>query len=335
VDLVKVKGINMSTRLALAVIFLLSQLAFAAPVVLKIGSIAPRESPWGQVLRVWMKAVKEKSKGEVEIEIYWNATQGDETAQMSKMKTGQLDGAIVSAVGLSVVDSRINVLQVPGLYKDWPQLDKVRNALKPRFDESFHMAGFELVGWGDIGLDRLMSKGYALKSPADFKGKRPWCWKDDPVLPPFFQAVGVVPVLTSLPEAVAELSTGNVNAMSVSALAAEQLQWSPRLDHVSNMVVAPNIGGMVLSLPKLKTLTSAQQDIVLQTGRLATKALTDRIRKEDAQAFERLKKRMTLVEYSEAELKAWNAVFADTRTRLSKGTFAPELFAEIDKLLKE
>jgi TRAP-type transport system periplasmic protein len=323
----------MTRRLALAVLMLATP-ALAAPTVLKIGSLAPRESPWGKILRVWAKAVKEKTGGEVELEIYWNATQGDEPAQMSKMKTGQLDGAIVSAVGLGIVDPNVNVLQVPGLYAGWPQLDKVRDALKPRFDKSFREAGFELVGWGDIGLDRLMSKGFAIKTPADLKGKRPWVWREDPVLPPFFQAVGVVPVPTSVPEAVTELSTGNVNVMSVSGLAAEQLQWASRLDHVNLMVMAPNIGGMVFSKAKLDSLKPEFRAAVVETGKIASKKLTESIRDEDKLAIERLKKRMEVTEPSAADQAAWSAVFADTQARLAKGTFPPELMKEVQGLLK-
>lgn len=321
-------------RLSTMAVVLFAAAAFAEPVVLKVGSLVPRESPWGQVLRVWQKAVKEKTKGEVAIEIYWNATQGDEPAQMSKMKTGQLDGAIVSAVGLGIVDPDVNILQVPGLCSDWAHLDQVRDALKPRFDKTFREKGFELIGWGDIGLDRLMSKGFALHVPADLKGKRPWVWREDPVLPPLFQAVGAVTVPTSVPEALPELSTGNVNVISVSALAAEQLQWSSRLDHLNLTVVAPNIGGMVLSKATLDKLTPEQRDAVVTTGGVAAKALTSRIRHEDALALERLKKRMDVVEPTPDEAKAWQAAFAAARQQLAKGTFPPELMKEVEALAK-
>jgi TRAP-type C4-dicarboxylate transport system substrate-binding protein len=321
-------------RALVAVLVLGSLPARAAPTVFKVGSLAPRESPWGQVLRVWMKAVKEKTHGEVELDVFWNATQGDEPAQMSKLKTGQLDGAVVSAVGLGVVDPEVNILQVPGLFSGWAQLDRVRDALRPRFDRAFREAGFELLGWGDIGLDRLMSKGFPVRRPADLKGQRPWVWREDPVLFPFFQAAGVVPVPTSVPEAMTELSTGNVNVMSVSALAAEQLQWSSRLDHLNPMVMAPNIGGLVLSRARLAGLTPEQRAVVVETGALAARALTDRIRKEDAAALERLKQRMTVVESSPAELEAWRLVFLETRARLARGTFPPELMREVEALLR-
>jgi TRAP-type C4-dicarboxylate transport system substrate-binding protein len=319
-------------RVVVVTIALLAGLAFAEPTVLKVGSLAPRESPWGQVLRVWVKAVKEKTKGEVEIEIFWNATQGDEAAQLSKVKTGQLDGAIVTAVGLGVVDPSVNILQVPGVYAGWAELDRVRDALRPRFERTFREAGVELVGWGDVGLDRLMSRGFALKRPEDLTGKRPWVWREDPVLPAVFQVTGAVAVPTSVPEALPELSTGNVNVMSVSALAAEQLQWSSRLDHLNLMVVAPNIGGMVLSKARLDALKPELRAIVVDTGALASRALTERIRKEDALALERLKKRMTVHEPTAAELEAWRQRFAEARARLARGTFTPALMKEVESL---
>jgi TRAP-type C4-dicarboxylate transport system substrate-binding protein len=99
------------------------------------------------------------------------------------------------------------------------------------------------------------------------------------------------------------------------------------------MVVAPNIGGILLVKARLDALRPEQRAVVLDTGRLAAKALTERIRREDAEAFERLKKRMTLVESTPAEQAAWKALFADARLRLTKGTLPPELMREVEGLL--
>jgi TRAP-type C4-dicarboxylate transport system substrate-binding protein len=319
----------------LAVVSLFAFEALAAdPVVFKVGTAVPRESPWGVVLRAWAKAVKEKSKGEIELEFFWNATQGDETAQMAKVKTGQLDGAVVTAVGLGAIDPNVNILQLPGLFANWEQLDKARDAMAPYFEKKFRDSNLELVGWGDVGLDRLMSKGYAVQKPEDLKGKRAWVWREDPVLPALFQQGGSVSVPTSLPEVIPELSTGNVTVLSVSALAAEQLQWASRLDHVTQFIVAPNIGGLVLSKTRLDSLSSTNRQLMLDTGKNAGKALTERIRNEDAKAFERLTTKMTLVKASDAELAAWKKFFADTRARLAKGTFDAKLISEAESYAK-
>lgn len=321
-------------RWVLTGLLCLAVTAHAEPTVIKIGSLAPRESPWGQVLRVWQKAVKEKSGGELQVEIFWNATQGDEPAQISKMRIGQLDGAVVTAVGLGAIDPAVNVLQVPGVYADWAALDRAREALRPRFDKSFREAGFELVGWGDVGLDRFMSRGAPVRSPKDLEGRRPWVWREDLIAPSMYQGAKVTTVTTSLPEALPEFSTGNANVVTVCALAAEQLQWSSRFDSLNTMVVSPNIGGLVLAKARLDSLPAAQRALLLDTGRITAKALTERIRKEDATALERLKKRMTVVEPTADELQAWNTFFQQSRSRLAKGTLPGDLLSEVEKLAK-
>jgi TRAP-type C4-dicarboxylate transport system substrate-binding protein len=307
----------------------------AEPQTLKLGSLAPRESPWGQILRVWAKAVKEKTAGAVQLDFYWNATQGDEAAQMGKVKSGQLDGAVVTAVGLGAIDADVNVLQVPGLITDWATLDKVREGMKSHFDDSFRKAGIELVGWGDVGIDYIFSKGFAVHKPADLTGKKPWVWREDPVVPPFYQsaASNVVLVPTGVPEALPELTTGNANVMITSALAAEQLQWSSRLDNVSLVVISPNVGGVVMSSASLAKLKPEHKAIVLETGKVACKALSDRIRGEDAAAIERLKKRMAVVTPTDAEKAEWAKVFKETRAKLVKGTFKPELVKKVEDLI--
>jgi TRAP-type C4-dicarboxylate transport system substrate-binding protein len=308
----------------------------AEPTSIKLGSLAPRESPWGQVLRVWAKAVKEKTGGSVVLEFYWNGTQGDEAAQMAKVKSGQLDGAVVTSVGLGSVDPDINIFLTPGLIRDWATLDRVRDGMKAHFTETFHKGGVEIVGWGDVGLDRIFSKGFAIHLPSDMNGKKPWVWREDPVAPPFFQsAAQVVLVPTGVPEALPELTTGNANIMMTSALAAEQLQWSSRLDNLNTIVTAPDTGGIVVSQASLAKLKPDQKAIVLETGAVATKALTDRIRGEDQAAFERLKKRMAVVEPTPAEMVEWEKVFKATREKVVKGTFKPELMKQVEELINK
>lgn len=308
--------------------------ALADQVVLNVCTSVPRESPWGQVLRAWAKAVNKKTNEQVDINFFWNSSQGDEPAQMALVKTGQSDGAVVTAVGLGIVDPNVNVLQMPGLYADWAQLDAARAQLTGRFEKKFDEAGLVLVGWGDVGLDRLMTHGYPAASPDDLKGKRVWVWKQDQVLPPVFQLTGSTMVQTTLPEVIPALAGNDVTAMSVSALAAEQLQWSSRLDFVNKWIVAPNIGGLVLTKKGLAKLTAEQQTAVIETGKAAAKALTDRIRTEDAKAFERLSKKMTLVESTPEQLAAWQKVFAEARARIAKGTVDPELLKTAESFAK-
>jgi TRAP-type C4-dicarboxylate transport system substrate-binding protein len=303
--------------------------------VIKVGTLAPKASPWGQVFTIWEKAVKEKSGGAVELQFFYNGQQGDEAAMIAKMKSGQLDGAAVTAVGLSKVYKPIVALQMPGLFTTWAKLDSARDQMKGEFEKGVEDAGFRILGWGDVGQAHVMSKGFAIKSPEDFKGKKPYMWRDDIVQPVLFQIIGGVnPVPLNVPEVLPNLNTGAINVVVAPALAAEQLQWASRLDHIVTNVAASAIGAVVFSSKRLDALPADLRAIVTDTGKVASSALTARIRNEDAAAFGRMKGKMTVVDLSSDEQTRWEGIFKQVRGRLGQGTFAPDLITKLEGLSK-
>jgi TRAP-type C4-dicarboxylate transport system substrate-binding protein len=303
--------------------------------VMKVGTLAPKASPWGQVFSVWEKAVKEKSGGNIELQFFYNGQQGDEAAMVAKMKAGQLDGAAVTAVGLSKVYKPIVALQTPGLFTTWTKLDSARDAMKAEFEKGVEDAGFRILGWGDVGQAHVMSKGFAIKAPEDFKGKKPYMWRDDVIQPVLFQLIGGVnPVPLGVPEVLPNLNTGTINIVIAPALAAEQLQWSSRLDHIVTNVAASAVGAVVFSSKRLDALPGDLRTIIMDTGKVAASALTARIRKEDDAAFGRLKGKMTVITLSTDEESRWDGIFKQVRARLGQGTFPPDLISKLEGLSK-
>jgi TRAP-type C4-dicarboxylate transport system substrate-binding protein len=299
--------------------------------VIKIGTLAPASSPWGQVFKVWAEAVSKRSDGKVELQFFWNGQQGDEGSMVGKMKSGQLDGAAVTAVGLSKIYKPILALQIPGLFTSWDKLDAARDALKGEFEKGVNDAGFALVGWGDVGTVHLMSKGFEVHTPADIQGKKPYQWRDDAVQPILYQVIGgVTPIPLSVPEVLPNLNTGAINIVNAPALAAEQLQWSSKLDTIVSDVSALAIGALVLSSKRVDALPADLKQIVLDTGTVAASALTKRIRSEDAAAYSRMAGKMKVVTLSADEKAKWAGVFKQMRARLAQGTFSPDLISKLE-----
>ncbi len=307
----------------------------SAAEVLKVGTLAPKSSPWGQVFTVWEKAVKEKSGGRLELQFFYSGQQGDEAAMVAKLKAGQLDGAAVTAVGLSKIYKPILALQLPGLFSSWSKLDSARNAMKAEFEKGASDAGFRLVGWGDVGMVYRMSKGFAVRTPEELSGKKPYMWRDDAIEPVFYQIIGgVTPVPLNIPEVLPNLNTGAINIVSAPALAAEQLQWASKLDHIVSDSIGFSIGALVFSSKRCDALPEDLRQIVLDTGKVAASALTSRIRNEDAAAFGRMKGKMTVIPLSASEKAKWDGIYKQVRQRLTPGTFSPELVAKLEGLAK-
>jgi TRAP-type transport system periplasmic protein len=307
--------------------------AFADTTTLTVGTLAPAESPWGKVFKVWKKAVGLRTNGAVDLQFFWNGQQGDEGAMVGKMRTGQLDGAAVTAIGLSMIYKDVLVLQLPGLYRDWGKLDNARNGMRSRLDSEFDKQGFKVLGWGDVGIAHIMSKGFDVKTPDDLKHKNGFFIAGDPIEPMFLSVVGdITPRQVSVPEILTGLTAGTINVANVPALAAEQLQWASRLDHINTMATGIGIGALLFTSAKINSLPADAQTALIESGKAAGEALTVSIRNEDNAAFNRLKARMVTYEPTAGDQAAWDKVFADTRARLRGGTFSAATFDEAVRL---
>src|SRR5258708_6460844 len=108
---------------ALALMMAATKIARADTTTIKLGTLAPQDSPWGQVFRVWARAVDQRSNSAVQLQWFWNGTQGDELQMVGKIQTGQLDGAAVTAIGLGKINKSVLVFQLPGVFASWEKLD--------------------------------------------------------------------------------------------------------------------------------------------------------------------------------------------------------------------
>ena len=192
----------------------------APPTTLRIATLAPRESPWGKVFNAWQKGIKEASHGALELQFFYGNQQGDEVAMVGKMRTRQLDGAAITATGLAQIYKHVLVLQLPGLYREWGALDSARKVMRPALDAEFEKQGFKIVGWGDVGMAHVMTKGFDVRTPADLKHKNTFFLAGDPIEPMFYSIVGdVTPKQLTVPEILPALTANTINVVNAPSLA--------------------------------------------------------------------------------------------------------------------
>src|SRR5262249_36917893 len=221
--------------------------------ILKIATLAPNGSAWMKVFSAWGKTLEKDTGGRLRLQFYPGGVAGKEKDVLGKIQAGQLDGAAVTASGLSQVVKPILVLQVPGLFTDYPQLDKIRRELASEFEKQCEDAGYELLGWGDAGKTRLFSTRPILH-PQDLKKARPWAWREDSVFTEFLRASGATPVRLDVPEVYPALQKHTVDTVPASALAAVSLQWFTRLTHVTKQTISIVIGATLIKKDRIESL---------------------------------------------------------------------------------
>lgn len=279
---------------------------------IKIGTLAPKQSLWGSVFQAWAKAVFDESGKTLELQVFYNGNQGDEPGMIGKMRTNQLDGAAVTARGLAGVWGNILAFQLPGMFSDWGKLDAARNALLPEINAAFEKQGFRIVGMGDVGIAHTMSKREPVRVPADLKAHKPYYINGDQTGQTLLRVAGVSGSPVEVPALLTLIKNNTVDIVSAPALAAEQLQWTPEMEHINTMPVGIGIGGLVFKVgpeSKFNGLSDAHKEILKKTGKNAGDVLTQRVRNADAAAFERAKSKLTVFNPNAEQQQAWRTFF--------------------------
>jgi TRAP-type C4-dicarboxylate transport system substrate-binding protein len=299
-----------------------------AATTLKIGTLAPGDSAWGKEFKKWAKDVADDTGGELVLDFQWNGQAGDEVLMVQKIRSGQLDGAAVTAIGLAqtgVTDALI--FQMPGLFANWGKLDAARNAMKADFDTQFQAKGFTILGWGDVGAAKTMSIGFEIHHPTDLQGKNCFFIAGDPIGPKLYAAIGGITAKeVTVPEILPNLKNGSIQVITVPPLAAEQLQWASMVTHINTMTTAFGIGAIIMSSARMSGLAQNLKDVLANRGKESAERLTKSIRNLDAQSFARLKTSKSAYEPSDAEKQEWREVFAKVRAQLRGSVFTPAAF---------
>ena len=252
---------------------------------------------------------------------------------VGKMRTGQLDGAALTANGLSMIYKDVLVLQLPGLYRSWAKLDNARNGMRSNLDAAFDRQGFKVLGWGDVGMAHIMSKGFDVKTPDDLKHKNAFFISGDPIEPMFYSVVGdVTPKQVSVPEILTGLTAGTINVVNAPALAAEQLQWASRLDHINTAITGIGIGALIFSSGKINGLPADAQAALLESGKAAGDARRSASATRTTPRSSASRRAWSPIDPSQADQAAWDHIFADTRARLRGTTFDPAVFDQAVRL---
>jgi TRAP-type C4-dicarboxylate transport system substrate-binding protein len=320
--------------LALLVVVAGHDLDARAATTLKIGTLAPQDSPWGKEFKRWARDVSADTNGELNLDFQWNGQAGDEVLMVQKIRTGQLDGAAVTAIGLAQTGvTDVLLFQMPGLFANWGKLDSARSAMKDEFDRQFEGKGFTVLGWGDVGAVKTMSVGFEVRRPADLQGKGCFFLAGDPIEPKFFTAIGgITPRQMTVNEILPGLTSGAISAIAAPPLAAEQLQWASRITNINTMTSAFAIGAIIVSSPRVQALAQPLKDALNTRGREAADRLTKSIRTLDAQALARMKSTKAAYEPNDAEKNDWRDLFARVRQSLRGSVFTPNVFDRVVQL---
>ena len=319
----------------LAVAALGSSLAAAADKPLRIGTLVPKNSLYHRQLLEIGESWRAAQGGNGKYLVYPDGSQGGEAEMARRMRIGQLQGALLSVVGLREIEPSIAALQVmPLLFRNWEEVDYVREKMRPAMERKFLDKGFIVLTWGDAGWVRFFSKEAALR-PDDYKKMKFFAWGSEPDQQGIMKSLGYTPVPLETTDILPAIQTGMINVVPATPYFALATQIYTSAPHMLEINWAPIVGALVVTRKAWDEMSPATQEALRSASEKAGIQLRAKARQEVEEAVDAMKKRGLVVHRPNAEqMKEWTALAEQLYPRI-RGTMVPaETFDEVMAHLK-
>jgi TRAP-type C4-dicarboxylate transport system substrate-binding protein len=298
--------------------------------ILKVALTIPRN----QDLEIEVKKYNDKlaalTNNSVKVRIYWGGSAGDDNDVLRKMKAGQMDAAPLSLELVSSFVRQALVMASPALFTNYKQVDAVRAALTPAMDKEAYENGFKVMGWGDVGRLRLMSK-QPVATLADFKKARPWLYPQSEMLKEFYKLIGANGIPLGLMEVYGALQTNMIDVVWISAVMGAALQWHAGTHYISEQGLGFISGAFVIRRGAWDALPETARKSMLQlAGEQAQKNQIE-IRKADERAYQKLIERGHKPDKIQ-DVPAWQKVGEEVREHMIGRIYTKELVTKAEQI---
>jgi TRAP-type C4-dicarboxylate transport system substrate-binding protein len=330
---------NLMKKLATYVLFCLGLIiasgASAADKQLRIGTLAPKNSLYHRQMMELGEVWRTAQGGNAKYLIFPDGSQGGEAEMVRRMRIGQLQGALLSVVGLREIETTISALQnMPLLFKSWEEVDYVREKIRPAMEKKFLDKGFVVLAWGDAGWVRFFSKEAAVR-PDDYKKMKFFAWGSEAEQQSIMKSLGYTPVPLETNDILPAIQTGMVNVVPSTpyfALASQIYNTAPNMLDIN---WAPIVGALVVTKKAWEDMTPEVQKIVrLESDKVSVQIRT-KARQEVDEAVEAMMKRGLVVNHpNPSQMREWDELANKLYPRI-RGTMVPaETFDEVMLQLK-
>jgi len=321
-----------STTLSAVALLALTAAPALADVELRMATLAPSGSRWEKVLSEGGDKVAKATENRVTVKYYADAGQGDERDYIRKINAGQLDGAAVTSVGLSMIDASIKVLELPMMWESIEEMEYVRKKMWPSFQKKFKKKGYQLGDPGDVGWVYFLSKD-KVETIADLKALKVWRWSDDDVVKAMYKQLGITKdVSLGVPEVEANLTSGKINACYGPPLASMTLGWASKVKYMTSMPMAYSIGATVIKMDSINKIDAADLKKVNKITKTIGKKLMKAVRKDNESSLKQMKQKGIKVTETPADMQAEFKTAAEKVWTSLVGSLYTQ--KELDKVLK-
>jgi TRAP-type C4-dicarboxylate transport system substrate-binding protein len=301
----------------------------------RLGTLAPKGSSYTKHLQVMGEKWRQAPGGGALLTIYPDGTMGSEADMVRRMRLGQLQAGMLTAVGLGEIEPAVTGLQyMPMMFRSLEEVDYIGERLQPMLGKRLEEKGFVVLFWGDSGWVRFFSKQPIIR-PDDLRKAKLFVWTHSAADLDTYRSVGCNPVPLETVDILPSLQSGLINAVPLPPSIALAGQVDRQAPHMLDLAYAPLVGAAVIMKKTWDAIPSEGRDSMRKAAAEAGTLIKADGRRESAESVEAMRKRGLTVHAVTPELEAeWRKAVEAAYPKVRGGTVPAEMFDEVVKQLQ-
>ena len=269
--------------LMLAALFLWSATASAAE-IFRVAVGDPEDSEQGYAAKAFKKYMEEQSKGQVEVQLFFGGSLGDESEVFRNVQKGSQPFAVGGIANLVPFEKRLGILTLPYLFDNLDEVVVGTNGKPAELLNSYATkAGFRVLCWTYTDFRYISNSKRPIKKMDDIKGLK-FRVPQSAVLIASYKAFGGSPTPISWAETFTALQQGVVDGQCYGYIGfrANKFQEANQ-KYLTEVHYTYQLQPMIISERVFQKMDPELQKLIIEGGKVAQKAVLDyQIREADA-----------------------------------------------------
>ena len=255
--------------LMLAALFLWSATASAAE-IFRVAVGDPEDSEQGYAAKAFKKYMEEQSKGQVEVQLFFGGSLGDESEVFRNVQKGSQPFAVGGIANLVPFEKRLGILTLPYLFDNLDEVVVGTNGKPAELLNSYATkAGFRVLCWTYTDFRYISNSKHPVKKMSDMANLK-FRVPQSAVLIASYKAFGGSPTPISWAETFTALQQGVVDGQCYGYIGFEAMKFlEANQKYLTEVHYTYQLQPLVLSERVYAKMPPELQKIVVDAGKYA------------------------------------------------------------------
>ena len=312
------------------ILFLISSEYTFAQIQIKIATLAPQNSEWAEKFQKGSIEIQERTENRVKLKFYWGGAQGNAKKILQKIKIRQLHGGTFSPTDFQELYPDLNIYGLPFLFKDFDEVDYVRDRVDNQLEQGFKNLGFNTYGFAGGGFAYILSNE-PIREYEDLKNKKIWLPQGDLISYEAMRSLNLLPVPLPMTDVLTGLQTGLIDIVAIPPVVALALQWHTKINYITRVPVLYAMGFLAIDSKIINRINTDDQKVLNEVINRIYSEVDSNSQQDSENAYEALSKiGIQEIQFDGDEYQKLTDLLEEpTKKMANDGFYSLELFNEI------